>query len=68
MKTAIYKYEGPGIYMGATVIVIESSLRRATTHINKILLTIGLSTVDEEKIEKIDIVSGKEVFFENGDY
>ncbi len=69
MKTAIYKYEGPGTYMGAVVIVINSTLKRAVNQINSILVLQGLSKdAREDNVVKVDIVSGTEVYSYNGDY
>lgn len=69
MKTAIYKYEGPGMYMGAVVIVINSTLKRAVNQINGILVLQGLSEdAREDNVTKIDIESGTKVYSYNGDY
>lgn len=69
MKTAIYKYEGPGMYMGAVVIVISASLKRAVNQINGILVLQGLSEAAcEDNVMKIDIEPGTEVYTYNGDY
>lgn len=69
MKTAIYKFYGKDIWLGSTVIVINSSLNRAINQINDILEENSLPRdACESNVEKVEIVSGKEVYVDNGDY
>lgn len=66
----IYKWEGKGHYLGATVICIADCLKSAIEMIEKELIDNGLalSGQESEEIEEIEINDCRLIYIDNGDY
>lgn len=67
---SLYKWEGHGHYLGATVIVAARTLGEAKTAIKETLDSHGLPESWErtEDVEVIEISEPKVVYVDNGDY
>ena len=66
----LYKWEGKGKYIGATIIVVSDCLVSASMLIQKELTNKGLehSWYDNPTIEAININQAKVVYVNDGDY
>ena len=66
----IYKWQGSGHYLGATMIAMADCLKSAEEIIEKELLDCGLAKSWEETrdIEEIEIDDCKLIWGDNGDY
>lgn len=66
----LYKWEGIGVYLGATVIVCADCTSDAKEMIEKELIDNGLakSWEDSEVLEVIEINDTKIVYVDDGDY
>ena len=66
----LYKWEGSGFYLCATVIVCADCTSDAKEMIEKELIDNGLakSWGESEELEVIEINDTKVVYFNNGDY
>ena len=66
----LYKWEGKGVYLGATVIVCADCTSDAKEMIEKELIDNGLakSWEESEELEVIEINDTKTVYVDNGDY
>jgi hypothetical protein len=66
----VYKWEGSGHYLDATVICIADNMKSATVIIKNKLIDNGLSKSWEESedIEEIDVRDSRLIYFDNGDY
>ena len=66
----IYKWEGQGHWLGATVIVVADCLRSANEIIEKELIDTGLAKSWEEnkKVKVIQMDGCKLIWADNGDY
>jgi hypothetical protein len=66
----LYKWEGTGVYLGATVIVCADCTSDAKEMIEKELINNGLakSWEESEELEVIEINDTKVVYVDNGDY
>lgn len=66
----IYKWQGKGHYLGATVICMCDCIKSAREIIEKELIDNGLSKSweESEEIEEIKINDNKVIYTDNGDY
>ncbi len=66
----LYKWEGTGVYLEATVIVCADCTSDAKELIEKELIDNGLtkSWGESEELEVIEINDTKVVYVDNGDY
>jgi len=66
----IYKWEGKGLYLGATVICIADCMKSAREIIEKELISTGLSKSweESEQIEESEINDCRLIYVDNGDY
>jgi len=66
----LYKWEGAGFHLGATIIVCADCVSNAKEMIKKELADNGLAKSWEEwdELEAIEINDAKVVYVDNGDY
>lgn len=66
----MYKWEGKGVYLGATMIVCAKYEIDAKLLIEKELIdnSLGESWKETEELEVIEISNDKVIYFDNGDY
>ena len=66
----MYKWEGKGVYLGATMIVCAEYEIDAKLLIEKELIdnSLGESWKETEELEVIEISNDKVIYFDNGDY
>ncbi|MFW5873022.1 MAG: hypothetical protein ACOCVN_03450 [bacterium] len=66
----IYKWEGKGHYLSATVICIADCMKSAREIIEKELIDNGLSKSweESEEIEEIEVNDCRLIYVDNGDY
>ena len=65
----MYKWEGKGVYLGATMIVCAEYEIDAKLLIEKELIdnSLGESWKETEELEVIEISNDKVIYFDNGD-
>ena len=66
----MYKWEGKGVYLGATMIVCAEYEIDAELLIEKERIdnSLGESWKETEELEVIEISNDKVIYFDNGDY
>lgn len=66
----VYKWEGKGHYLGATVICIADCMKSAREIIEKELIDNGLSSSweESEEIEETEVNDCRLIYVDNGDY
>lgn len=66
----VYKWEGKGHYLGATVICIADCMKSAREIIEKELIDNGLASSweESEEIEETEVNDCRLIYVDNGDY